>query len=48
MDKMETKVLQMEQTVDILRNQQDRERDNVGRMELTNLRNNEDFKTAVG
>ena len=47
-DKMETKVLSMEQNVDILRNEFNRERDNLGRLELTNLRNNEDFKNAVG
>jgi hypothetical protein len=45
---METKVLSMEQNVDILRNEFNRERDNLGRLELTNLRNNEDFKNAVG
>ena len=38
----------MEQNVDILRNEFNRERDNLGRLELTNLRNNEDFKNAVG
>ncbi len=47
-DKMETKVFSMEQNVDILRNEFNRERDNLGRLELTNLRNNEDFKNAVG
>lgn len=46
-DKMETKVLQMEQGLDIVRNQFERERENVGRLELINLRNNEEFKGAV-
>ena len=44
---METKVLQMEQGLDIVRNQFERERENVGRLELVNLRNNEEFKAAV-
>ena len=46
-DKMETKVLQMEQSLNIVRNQFDRERENVGRfpvdrLELVNLKSNED------
>ena len=44
---METKVLQLEQALDLVRGQADRERENVGRMELVNLKNNEDFKEAV-
>ena len=31
-----------------MKNEFNRERDNLGRLELTNLRNNEDFKNAVG
>jgi hypothetical protein len=46
-DKMETKVLQMEQSLDIVRNHADRERENVGRLELVNLKSNEDFKQVV-
>lgn len=45
---METKVLNIEQNVDTIRNEQTREKENLGRLELTNLRNNEDFKNAVG
>ena len=47
MDKMETKVLQIEQALDLVRGQADRERENVGRMELVNLKNSEEFKEAV-
>ena len=47
-DKMESKVLQMEQQLDSVKNEFVRDRENMGRIELTNLRNNEDFKTAVG
>jgi len=32
----------------ILRNDFSRERDNLGRLEITNLRNNEDFKNVLG
>lgn len=38
----------MEQNIDSIKNEFNRERENVGRIELTNLRNNEDFKSAVG
>lgn len=47
-DKMESKVLQMEQGIESIKNEFNRERENVGRIELTGLRNNEDFKQAVG
>ena len=47
-DKMESKVLQMEQQLDSVRNEFVKDRENLGRIELTNLRNNEDFKNAVG
>lgn len=39
-DKMESKVLQMEQTLEGVRSQMFKEQENVGRMELLNLRNN--------
>lgn len=46
-DKMESKVLNMEQTLEGVRGQVHKEQENVGRMELLNLRNNQDFKSAV-
>ena len=45
---MESKQLQMEQQMETMRIEFSRERENVGRIELTGLRNNEDFKNAVG
>ena len=47
-DKMESKVLQMEQQIDSVKNEFVRDRENVGRIELTGLRNNDEFKSAVG
>ena len=38
----------MEQQLDSVRNEFVKDRENLGRIELTNLRNNEDFKNAVG
>ena len=31
-----------------MKNDQNRERDNVGRIEITNLKNSEEFKNIVG
>lgn len=37
----------MEQQLYLLKNDFGRERDNVGRLEITGLKNNEDFKNVV-
>ena len=38
----------MEQQIDSVKNEFIRDRENIGRIELTNLRNNDEFKNAVG
>lgn len=48
MEKVEAKVLQMDQSMHIIRNEFAREKENLGRLEITGLRNNEDFKNVVG
>ena len=47
-DKLEGKLLQAEQNLQYMKNDQNRERDNVGRIEITNLKNSEEFKNIVG
>lgn len=42
-DRMESKVLGLEQTIDMLKNEQNRDKENVGRLEVNNVRSNEDF-----
>jgi hypothetical protein len=38
----------MDQSLHIFRNEFTREKENLGRLEVTGLRNNEDFKNVVG
>lgn len=47
-DKLEAKVLGMEQNVHYLKGDFQREKENLTRLEITNLKNNEDFKNVVG
>ena len=47
-DKVEAKVLQIEQTSMMMRNEFSREKDNLGRLEITHLKNSEEFKNIVG
>lgn len=45
---MEAKVLGMEQNLHYLKGDFGREKENLTRLEITNLKNNEDFKNVIG
>ena len=47
-EKLESKVLGMDQGMQVLRQELHSERENVGRLEMGSLKNNEDFKNIVG
>ena len=47
-DKLEAKVLSMEQNLHYLKGDFGREKENLTRLEITNLKNNEDFKNVIG
>lgn len=47
-EKIEGKVLNMEQNMHFMRNEQKKEKDNLSRLEITSLRYNEDFKNVIG
>jgi len=48
LDKMEARVLQLDQNLVHLKNEQNREIENINQLEFMNLKNNEDFKNVVG
>jgi hypothetical protein len=47
MEKLEQRVLTLDQQVVFLKNDQTQEKENVGRLEMHGLKNNEEFKSAV-
>lgn len=47
-EKLENKVLSMDQALQNVKTELNSERENVGRLEINNLRNNEDFKNVIG
>lgn len=47
-EKLEGKVLNMEQNLHFLKNEHNRERENLSRLEISSLRYNEDFKGVLG
>ena len=47
-DKLEAKVLGLEQNYQYIKSDFQRERENVGRLEITGLKNNEEFKNVLG
>jgi hypothetical protein len=48
MDKMESKLQNMEMAVQILNNEHKREKDNFSRLEVNSLKNNDEFKGVLG
>jgi len=46
-EKLESKLLNMEQNVHFMKTEQQRERDNLSRLEISSLRYNEDFKNVL-
>ena len=48
LDKLEGKVLQMEQNFMQVRGQLENEQQNLGRLEVSHLRNNDEFKGIIG
>jgi hypothetical protein len=47
-EKLENKVLQMDQGLQAVRSELGSERDSLSRLEINNLKNNEDFKNVIG
>lgn len=47
-EKLENKVLAMDQGMQMLRTELFSERESLGRLEINGLRNNEDFKNVIG
>ena len=47
MEKLEAKMQQMEQNVYFMKSEQNKEKENVSRLEIQNLRTNDDFKSLV-
>jgi len=47
LEKVEVKIINMEQGFAMMKNEQKKERDNVGRMEVSTLKNNEDFRNVL-
>lgn len=47
-EKLESKILNLEQNVHFMKTEQSKERDNLSRLEISSLRNNEDFKNVLG
>ena len=46
-EKMEGKLLNVEQNVHFLKNDQQKEKESLNRLEITGLRYNEDFKNVI-
>ena len=47
-EKVEGKLMGLEQNVQLMTMEQNKERENIGRMEVINLKNNEEFRGMVG
>ena len=47
-EKLESKLLNVEQNLHFMKSEQHRERDNLSRLEISSLRYNEDFKNILG
>ena len=47
-EKLESKILNLEQNVHFMKGEHNKERDNLSRLEITSLRYNEDFKNILG
>jgi predicted DNA-binding protein YlxM (UPF0122 family) len=47
-EKLESKLLNVEQNLHFMKNEIVRERENVSRLEISSLRYNEDFKNVLG
>jgi hypothetical protein len=47
-EKLEGKLMNVEQNVHFMKNEQKKEKDNMSRLEITSLRYNEDFKNILG
>jgi predicted DNA-binding protein YlxM (UPF0122 family) len=47
-EKLESKLLNVEQNLHFMKNEVTRERENVSRLEISSLRYNEDFKNVLG
>jgi FtsZ-binding cell division protein ZapB len=47
LEKLENKVLQIDQTIHILKGEQGREKETVNRLEINTLRTSDDFKQMV-
>jgi hypothetical protein len=47
-DKMEAKVMGLEQNFHYIKGDFQREKENLGRLEITGLKNNEEFKNVLG
>ena len=45
---MESKVLLLEQGLTLLKVDQNKEKENLGRVEINSLKNSEDFRTMLG
>ena len=46
--KMEHKLMQLEQGISLVRLEQGKDKENVGRLEVNNLKNSEEFRGMVG
>lgn len=47
-EKLESKILNLEQNTHFMKNEQNKERENLSRLEISSLRYNEDFKNILG
>ena len=47
-EKLESKLLNVEQNFHFMKNDQHREKENISRLEISSLRYNEDFKNILG
>ena len=47
-EKMEVKLLGLEQVVSLMRMDQQKDKESVGRLEITNLKNSEEFRSMLG
>ena len=45
---MESKVLQLEQNLTLLKVDSNKEKENLGRVEINSLKNSEDFRSMLG
>lgn len=47
-EKMEVKLLGLEQVVSLMKMDQQKDKESVGRLEITNLKNSEEFRSMLG